>query len=271
MAIGEIAFLSPWIAAPLVAALIDGARRAARDERRLFLVCLALPTIVVFTLTPLWGAQGLPHWPMPGWLFVYPLMGAWLAEPRAAALSLRRWAIVSAALLAALAVLVVGAGGDRLGRAPRSARFGRGRPDARNARLGRVARGARCPERRLRRRDQMDGRRQDRASRSGRESRCSSFPTIRAASRFLPTAPTSSAATRRSSSPGTGCEAAEARLAPYFAGFDRAATGGAAARRARRNRAGGHSGARLDARLSPAVSALRRRARIARAPRASAR
>ena len=108
MAIGEIAFLSPWIAAPLVAALIDGARRAARDERRLFLVCLALPTIVVFTLTPLWGAKGLPHWSMPGWLFVYPLLGAWLAESRAAALSLRKWAIVSAALIAALAVLAVG-------------------------------------------------------------------------------------------------------------------------------------------------------------------
>jgi 4-amino-4-deoxy-L-arabinose transferase-like glycosyltransferase len=108
MAIGEIAFLSPWIAAPLVAALIDGARRAARDEKRLFLACLALPTIVVFTLTPLWGAKGLPHWTMPGWLFVYPLLGAWLAEPRAAALNLKKWAIASAALLAALAVLVVG-------------------------------------------------------------------------------------------------------------------------------------------------------------------
>ena len=107
MAIGEIAFLSPWIAAPLVAALIEGARRAARDERRLFLVCLALPTIVVFTLTPLWGAKGLPHWSMPGWLFVYPLLGAWLAQPRAAALSLRTWAIASAALLAAIAAVVV--------------------------------------------------------------------------------------------------------------------------------------------------------------------
>ena len=108
MAIGEIAFLSPWLAAPLVAALIDGARRAARDERRLFLVCLALPTIVVFTLTPLWGAKGLPHWSTPGWLFVYPLLGAWLAQPRAAMLNLRKWAVASAALLAALVVLVVG-------------------------------------------------------------------------------------------------------------------------------------------------------------------
>ena len=55
MALGEIAYLSPW----LVRAAGDGPGRRvaeARDERRLFLLCLALPPIVVFTLTPLWGA-----------------------------------------------------------------------------------------------------------------------------------------------------------------------------------------------------------------------
>ena len=64
-------------------------------------------------------------------------------------------------------------------------------------------------------------------------------------------------------------EATEARLAPYFAGFDPPQQVDVATRRARRNRAGGHSGARLDARLSPAVSALRppreSRARLERA------
>jgi len=100
MAIGEIAFLSPWLAAPLVAALVDGVRRATRDERRLLLVCLALPTIVVFTLTPLWGEHALPHWSMPGWLITFPLLGAWLADigrdrtwPRAWA-----WASIAATL-----------------------------------------------------------------------------------------------------------------------------------------------------------------------------
>ncbi len=58
-------------------------------------------------MTPLWGARGLPHWSMPGWLFVYPLAGAWLAESPAAAANLRKWAIAAAAALAALAVLVV--------------------------------------------------------------------------------------------------------------------------------------------------------------------
>jgi hypothetical protein len=107
MLLGEIAFLTPWIFVPLAGALVAGARRAFEDEKRLFPLCLALPPIVVFTLTPLWGARGLPHWPMPGWFFAFPLMGAWLGEPWAARYDLRRWAIVSAGLIGAIAILVV--------------------------------------------------------------------------------------------------------------------------------------------------------------------
>jgi hypothetical protein len=107
MILGQIAFIGPWIFVPLVGALVDGCRRAARDERRLFLVCLALPPILVFTITPLWGARGLPHWPMPGWFFVFPLLGAWLGEPWAARLALKRWAIACTALTAVVAALVV--------------------------------------------------------------------------------------------------------------------------------------------------------------------
>jgi 4-amino-4-deoxy-L-arabinose transferase-like glycosyltransferase len=110
MALAEIALLSPWIAAPLIGGLFAAAQRAARGEddgRRLFLLSLALPSIIVFTLTPLWGARGLPHWPMPGWLFAYPLLGAWLAEKRMNPRALRAWAIGSAALLAFLTVIVV--------------------------------------------------------------------------------------------------------------------------------------------------------------------
>jgi 4-amino-4-deoxy-L-arabinose transferase-like glycosyltransferase len=107
MLLGEIAYLTPWIFIPLAGALVAGARQAFAHEKRLFLVCLALPPILLFTLTPLWGARGLPHWPMSGWLFAYPLMGAWLGEPWAARINLRRWAIVSAALIGAIAILVV--------------------------------------------------------------------------------------------------------------------------------------------------------------------
>jgi 4-amino-4-deoxy-L-arabinose transferase-like glycosyltransferase len=106
MALGEAAYLWPWIFVPLVAGLAEAWRRRS-DERRLLLLCLALPPIVLFTVTPLWGARGLPHWTMPGWLFAFPLMGAWLDGRAIDASSLRRWALVSAGLLAAVATASV--------------------------------------------------------------------------------------------------------------------------------------------------------------------
>ncbi len=54
--------------------------RAGRDDRFRFLVALAAPTILMFTLLPIFGNLGLPHWAMPGWFLLMPLAGAWLAE-----------------------------------------------------------------------------------------------------------------------------------------------------------------------------------------------
>jgi 4-amino-4-deoxy-L-arabinose transferase-like glycosyltransferase len=106
MALGEIAILSPWIFAPLAAALVS-AWRHRQDERRLFLLCLSLPPIVLFTVTPFWGARGHPHWAMPGWFFAFALMGAWLDDSLTPTRALRRWAIASSGLLAAIAVVAV--------------------------------------------------------------------------------------------------------------------------------------------------------------------
>ena len=79
-ALGQILYLTPWVFAGLVLGVIWAFRAARRgDERGLFLVALAAPPIAVFTLTPIWGDRGLPHWPMPGWFFLYPLLGAALA------------------------------------------------------------------------------------------------------------------------------------------------------------------------------------------------
>ncbi len=105
MGLGEIAYLSPWLFVPLVMGLV-AAWRKRDDERWLFLVCLSLPPIVVFTLTPLWGARGLPHWTMPGWFFVFALAGAWVEDRGIADRTLRHWAVASAGLLAAVVGLV---------------------------------------------------------------------------------------------------------------------------------------------------------------------
>ena len=106
MALGEVAFLSPWIFAALVAGLASAFRRRG-DDRRLFLLCLSLPPIVLFTLTPLWGGRGQPHWTMPGWFFAFPLLGAWVDEFGLSAGALRRWAVLSSGLLAAIAGVAV--------------------------------------------------------------------------------------------------------------------------------------------------------------------
>jgi hypothetical protein len=106
MAFGEIAFLSPWIFAPLVLGLVNAVRTWG-DERRLFLLCLSLPPILLFTLTPLWGGRGQPHWTMPGWFFAFALMGIWANEVGISIKALCRWALATAALLAAIAALAV--------------------------------------------------------------------------------------------------------------------------------------------------------------------
>jgi hypothetical protein len=106
MVLGEIAFLSPWIFAPLVASIAAAFRRR-RDERRLFLLCLSLPAIVLFSLTPLWGGRGQPHWTMPGWFFAFPLMGAWVDELGVSGRALRCAAFLSSALLAVIASVAV--------------------------------------------------------------------------------------------------------------------------------------------------------------------
>jgi hypothetical protein len=106
MALGEIVFLSPWIFAPLVASLAN-AFHLWRDPRRLFLLCVSLPPIVLFSLTPLWGGRGQPHWTMPGWFFAFALMGVWVNELGVSKKVLRRWAFTSTALLSGIAGLAV--------------------------------------------------------------------------------------------------------------------------------------------------------------------
>ena len=81
-ALGEqLASLTPWMALPLLAGLGRGFRRGADAPER-FLLWLAAPALLLFTLMPLVGVRPISHWFNSGWLFAYPLAGAWLAERR---------------------------------------------------------------------------------------------------------------------------------------------------------------------------------------------
>jgi hypothetical protein len=102
---GQAALLLPWIFAPLAVGAVRAARAGPADERRWFCLMLAAPAIVLFTLTPMLGAKALPHWSMPGWILLFPLLGQQLASAAEAGRAWpRRWAIASAAFL-----IVVGA------------------------------------------------------------------------------------------------------------------------------------------------------------------
>ena len=69
---------------------------------------LGLPAILLFTLEPLIGPRALPHWSMPGWLFLFPLAGEALAGAVLAGKAWpRRWAAVSAAVLVVVGALAV--------------------------------------------------------------------------------------------------------------------------------------------------------------------
>lgn len=87
---GQAAYLMPWTFGGLIIAALLGLRHITRDSAAGLLLCASLPVIWILTLMPLRGAGGLPHWEMPGWLFLFPLLGRWIAELEESGKSLHR-------------------------------------------------------------------------------------------------------------------------------------------------------------------------------------
>jgi 4-amino-4-deoxy-L-arabinose transferase-like glycosyltransferase len=80
---GELLYLLPWIGVALLSVLVRALRRGPRDQVAWLFAVLSILPIAAFALIALW-AQVLPHWAAIGWLFAFPLLGAYLAdtEPR---------------------------------------------------------------------------------------------------------------------------------------------------------------------------------------------
>ena len=105
MAGGELALLSPWVAVPLVIALASACRRGAALATS---GCSGCPCRRSPSSPPRrFGARAAcPIGPMPGWLFVFPLLALRLADGRSRWIPAKAWALVSAPAFLA----VVGAG-----------------------------------------------------------------------------------------------------------------------------------------------------------------
>lgn len=100
--LGQAIWMLPWIFVPMLIAACWAWQAGRRAQHSWFCLCLAFPTIAFFTLTPLWGGLGLPHWQMPGWLMLYPVLGEHLRRSLAPERR-RRWGIASACLIALVA------------------------------------------------------------------------------------------------------------------------------------------------------------------------
>ncbi len=74
--VGQALWMLPWIFLPLAVAFARALKAGPRLRQSWLFVCLAMWPVLVFTLVPLGGSRGLPHWPAPGWLFAFPLLGA---------------------------------------------------------------------------------------------------------------------------------------------------------------------------------------------------
>ena len=103
---GNAAYLLPWVFLPMLYVLWRALKRGRSNPRSWFLLCLSLGPLVVFTTVALW-ARALPHWTMPGWLFVFPLFGWELArleetQPRLVRCSGTATAILMIVVMAAL-------------------------------------------------------------------------------------------------------------------------------------------------------------------------
>jgi 4-amino-4-deoxy-L-arabinose transferase-like glycosyltransferase len=78
---GEALFVLPWIWLPMMAVWIAAIRRGPGDWRSWLLCCLAAPPVVGFALISAWSSQRvLFHWAAPGYLMLFPLLGAAVAS-----------------------------------------------------------------------------------------------------------------------------------------------------------------------------------------------
>lgn len=125
--LGQAMWILPWIFVPLLVATWRAWRAGRTAERSWYCLCLGLPTIVVFTVAPLWGSLGLPHWQMPGWLMLYPVLGEYGVRSSEPA-RLRRWGFVCAALLVLLGAILVSHAATGFGRIVAPRLFARGDP-----------------------------------------------------------------------------------------------------------------------------------------------
>ncbi len=109
---GEALFLLPWIWLPLMVVFVRAIGRGPREWRGWLLCCLGAPPILVFTLVSAWSSHRvLYHWAAPGYLMLFPLLGALVARDLERGWRVTRIWLVGTALFVLAGVAIVAAQG----------------------------------------------------------------------------------------------------------------------------------------------------------------
>ncbi|KZK88528.1 Undecaprenyl phosphate-alpha-4-amino-4-deoxy-L-arabinose arabinosyl transferase [Pseudovibrio sp. Ad46] len=101
MLLGQLAYLQPVTLIVFLWLLLRHFRSAEKTRADRYLLCLAIVPIVVFNAVALLSRNTLPHWPMAGYLFLFPLLGSWFAslKPTGAATAKRAFAASAGVIL----------------------------------------------------------------------------------------------------------------------------------------------------------------------------
>jgi hypothetical protein len=104
-----VAAAGPLIWLVQIAALAGAFRAGPREEGRWFFAMLAVVPLGFFQALDLFGTSGVdaPHWPAPGSLFTFPLLGAAVVSLRARFPRTVRWTIAAGVAATAVLVLVI--------------------------------------------------------------------------------------------------------------------------------------------------------------------
>ena len=100
--VAQVGLVTPWILWPIAAGMFRALRTPAGSAEK-FLLWLAAPPLIVFAAMPLLGERAIAHWFDSGWLFAFPLAGAWMAGRT----PLFQWRFARAAAALALIGVVV--------------------------------------------------------------------------------------------------------------------------------------------------------------------
>lgn len=105
---GQTLYLLPWLWLPLVGCLAKAVSRGRADDRRWLMACLAIGPIFGFTAVALTGTRVLYHWAAPGYLMLFPLLGAEItAAIENQSRYIRPWLIATTASLATVLATVM--------------------------------------------------------------------------------------------------------------------------------------------------------------------